>query len=99
MADHRDTWAQWLAAPHDFLHGFLGGLLGPPLALAGATLLLFLLTRQLPAVKEVTRPNGDRQKAIVLASPPEARASWARLWGDLHAAMLEFRAHYGSHSN
>jgi hypothetical protein len=98
MAYHRATWAEWLTAPRDFLHGFLGGLLGPLLALAGSTGLLFLLTRQLPAIKEVTRTDGDRQKALVLASLPEARASWARCWGDLHAALLELRVHHGSHS-
>ena len=98
MAGHRVIWADWSAAPRDFLHGFLGGLLGPLLALAGSTGLLFLLTRQLPAIKEVTRPQGDRQKALVLASLPEARASWARYWGDLHAALLELGAHHGPHS-
>lgn len=98
MASHRVNWAQWLTAPRDFLHGFIGGLLGPLLALAGSAGLLFLLTRQLPAIKEVTRAPGDRQKALILASLPEARASWARYWGDLHAALLELRAHRGSHS-
>jgi hypothetical protein len=98
MADHRATWAEWLTAPRGFLHGFLGGLLGPLLALVGATALLFLLTQQLPAIKEVTRSDGNRQKALVLASLPEARASWARYWGDLHAALLELRAHHSSHS-
>jgi hypothetical protein len=98
MAGHRVTWAEWSAVPRDFLQGFLGGLLGPLLALAGATGLLFLLTRQLPAIKEVTRTHGDRQKALVLASLPEARASWARYWGDLHAAMLELGARHGLHS-
>ena len=98
MAGHRVIWAEWLTAPRDFLHGFLGGLLGPLLALAGSTGLLFLLTRQLPAIKEVTRTDGDRQKALVLAPLPEARASWARYWGDLHVALLEMRAHHRSHS-
>jgi hypothetical protein len=98
MAGHRVTWAEWLTAPRDFLHGFLGGLLGPLLALVGSTGLLYLLTRQLPAIKEVTRAQDDRQKALVLASLPEARASWARYWGDLHAALLELRAQHGPHA-
>jgi len=92
MADYRDTLAAWMAAPRDFLHGLLGGLLGPVLALAGAIALLYALTRQLPAIKDVTRADGRRQKAIVLAPQAEARASWARYRGDLHAAMLEVRA-------
>jgi len=99
MAEHRVTWAEWLTAPRDFLHGFLGGLLGPLLALAGSVGLLFFLTRQLPTIKEVTHADGDRQKALVLASLPEARASWARYWGDLHVALLELRAHHGPHSS
>lgn len=84
--------AQWLAAPRDFLYGFLGGLCGPLLALAGAIGLLYWVTRRLPAFREVTRSDGTQRRAIVLDSPLEARASWARHGGDLRAAMLEIKA-------
>ena len=92
MNKHEQTWADLLAAPGDFFHGLLGGLLGPVLALAGAVGLIYLLTGQLPAVKEVTRNNGSRGKAIVLASQAEARASWARYAGELRGAMLDLKA-------
>lgn len=93
MAKHEATWAQLATAPGDFLHGLLGGLLGPALALAGAIGLVYVLTQQLPAIKQVTKANGERHKAIVLASQAEARASWARYSGDLRGALLESRAH------
>jgi hypothetical protein len=88
----QDTWTQIKAAPVDGLHGLLGGLLGPMLALGGAMGLLYILTRQLPAVQEVIHSDGTRRKALVLAAQPKARASWARFAGDLRAAMLELRA-------
>jgi hypothetical protein len=74
----------------------LGGLFGPILALVGTVGLLYALTRQLPAIVEVTRGEGDRHSAITLASQAEARASWVRFVGDLRAAMLELEAHKGS---
>ena len=74
-----------LAAP-------LARLLGPVVALGGAVGLLYALTRQLPAIKSVTRSDGQQGKAIVLASPTEARASWARYSGELRGAMLEVKA-------
>jgi hypothetical protein len=92
MSRQDQLWADLLAAPGDFLHGFLGGLLGPVLALAGAVGLVFLLTRKLPAIKQVTRSDGQRGKAIVLASQAEARASWARYGGEFRGAMLELRS-------
>ena len=92
MSKHERTWSDLLAVPSDFFHGLLGGLLGPVLALAGAVGLIYLLTGQLPAVKEVTRNNGSRGKAIVLASQAEARASWVRYGGELRGAMLDLQA-------
>jgi len=92
MARHKGIGTQLLAVPRDFLHGLLGGLFGPLLALAGAVGLIYLLTRQLPAVKEVTRNDGTRRKAITLTSPLEARATWARYGGELRGAVLELRA-------
>jgi hypothetical protein len=92
MSEHSSTWAQLRAAPRDFLHGFLGGLFGPLLALAGAVGLVYLLTGQLPALKQVTRSDGSRHKAIALASPLEARATWARYGGELRGAMLDLKA-------
>jgi hypothetical protein len=68
MSEHSSTWTQLLAAPRDFLHGFLGGLFGPLLALAGAVGLVYLLTGQLPALKQVTRSDGSRHKAIAPAA-------------------------------
>jgi hypothetical protein len=92
MNRHEQTWADLLAVPGDFFHGLLGGLLGPVLAVAGAVGLIYLLTGQLPAVKEVTRNSGSRGKAIILASQAEARASWVRLGGELRGAMLDLKA-------
>ncbi len=92
MRDYDPTLAQWLAAPRDFVHGFLGGLLGPVLALAGSIGLVYLVTRKLPALKKVTTPDDETQRAVVLASPLEARASWARHSGDLRGMMLEIKA-------
>ncbi|MBL7201335.1 MAG: hypothetical protein ISS56_14440 [Anaerolineae bacterium] len=92
MADKKMTWAQFLSAPRDFLHGLLGGLLGPVLALAGAVGLIYALTGQLPAVKEVVKVDGSQHKAIALAPPLEARATWARYSGELRGALLELRA-------
>jgi hypothetical protein len=85
-------WAEMLDAPRAFLYGFLGGLLGPVVALAGAVGLVFALTKQLPAIKDIQRSDGQRGKAIVLAPQAEARASWARYSGALRGAMLELRS-------
>ena len=92
MKEYGPTLAQWLAAPRDFLHGFLGGLFGPLLALAGAVGLLYLVTHKLPAIKEVSRADGTTHRAIALAQPLEARASWARYGGEFRSMMLEFKA-------
>ena len=93
MAGEKEKfWSQVLEAPRAFGHGFLGGLLGPLLALGGAVGLLYALTRRLPAIKPVTRSDGRQGTAIVLASPTEARASWARYGGELRGAMLEVKA-------
>ena len=92
MTTKEQFWAEALAAPRAFLAGFLGGLLGPLLALAGAIGLVYVLTQKLPAIKDVQRSDGERGKAIVLAPQAEARASWARYGGDLRGAMLELRA-------
>ena len=93
MADTKQKiWTEVREVPCAFAHGLLGGLLGPALALGGAVGLLYLLTRQLLAVKDVTRSDGQQGKAIALASPTEARASWARYGGALRGAMLELRA-------
>jgi hypothetical protein len=91
MSD-KEVWSNLLAAPRDFAHGFLGGLLGPILALVAAVGVVYLATKQLPALKEVTKNDGDRHRAIVLAAPLEARASWARYGGELRATMLEIKA-------
>jgi hypothetical protein len=88
----KDTWTALLAAPRDFAHGFLGGLFGPLLALAAAIGLTYVATQKLPAVKEVTKNDGTRHRALSLAPPLEARASWARTAGDLRSAVLELRA-------
>ena len=93
MADTKEQfWTELSAAPRAFTNGLLGGLFGPVIALGGAVGLLYLLTRQLPAIKPVTRSNGQQGKAIVLASPTQARASWARYGGELRGAMLELKA-------
>ena len=93
MADAKEQfWSQMLEAPRAFGHGLLGGLVGPLVALGGAVGLLYALTRQLPAIKPVTRSDGQQSTAIVLASPTEARASWARYGGELRGAMLELKA-------
>lgn len=84
--------AHWLAVPRDFLHGFLGGLLGPLLALLGSMGLLYLVTRKLPAIKQVSRRDGSLERAIVLAPSLEARASWSRYGGELQSMILEFKA-------
>ena len=92
MSAKEEFWAQALAAPRAFLYGLLGGLLGPIVALAGAVGLIYALTRQLPAIKDVQRSDGERGKAVVLAPQAEARASWARYSGDLRGTMLELRS-------
>ena len=92
MTTKEQFWVQAMAAPRAFLYGLLGGLLGPIVALAGAVGLVYALTRQLPAIKDIQRANGERGKAIVLAPQAEARASWARYSGDLRGAMLELRS-------
>ena len=88
----KEIWSDLLAAPRNFIHGFLGGLLGPLLALAASVAVVHLATKKLPALKEVSRNDGTRHRAIVLAEPLEARASWARYGGELRAALLETRA-------
>jgi hypothetical protein len=98
MADTKEQfWAELSATPRAFTHGLLGGLFGPVVALGGAVGLLYLLTRQLPAIKPVTRSDGQQGQAIVLASPTQARASWARYGGELRGAMLELKARRQSH--
>jgi hypothetical protein len=92
MTNKEQFWAAVSAAPRAFLHGLLGGLFGPVLALAGAVGLIYALTRQLPAIKDVQRSDGERGKAIILASQREARASWVRFGADLRGTMLELRA-------
>ena len=92
MKKDQKVWPQLLSTPLDFLHGLLGGLLGPVMALAGAVGLIYVITKQLPALKEVTKSDGTRLRAITLASPLEARSSWARYGGELRGAMLELRA-------
>jgi hypothetical protein len=93
MAESKQQiWTELRDTPRAFAQGLVGGLLGPVVAVGGAVGLLYLLTRQLPAIKPVTRSNGQQGKAIVLASPTEARASWARYGGELRGAMLELKA-------
>ena len=93
MSENKDKfWSQALEAPRAFGYGLLGGLLGPVVALGGAVGLLYALTQKLPAIKPVTRSDGQQGTAIVLASPTEARASWARYGGELRGAMLEVKA-------
>ena len=92
MTTKEQFWAEALAAPRAFLYGLLGGLFGPVVALAGAVGLIYALTQQLPAIKDVQRSDGERGKAVVLAPQAEARASWARYGGDLRGAMLELRS-------
>lgn len=92
MKEHEHVLAQWLAAPRDWAQGFLGGLLGPLLALIGAVGLIYLLTQKLPAIKEVSKGDGTTRRALVLALPLEARASWARYGGEFRAALLEWKA-------
>jgi hypothetical protein len=99
MSNYRPTLEQWLAAPRDFLHGFLGGLIGSLLALAGSIGLLYLVTKQLPAIKQVSKNDGMTQRAIVLAPSLEARASWSRYGGELRSTMLEFKARAQSQSD
>lgn len=92
MKEYEPTLAQWLTAPRDFLQGFLGGLFGPLLALAGAIGLLYLVTHKLPAIKEVSRADSTTHRTIALAQPLEARASWAKYGGEFRSMMLEFKA-------
>ena len=94
MSD-KEIWSDLLVAPRNFVHGFLGGLLGPILALAAAVGLIYVATKNLPALKEVAKNDGTRHRAITLAEPLEARASWARYGGELRAAILEMRAEKG----
>jgi hypothetical protein len=98
MAESKEQmWAELRGTPRAFVHGLAGGLIGPVVALGGAVGLLYLLTHQLPAIKPVTRSDGQQGKAIVLASPTEARASWARYSGELRGAMLELKARRQPH--
>jgi hypothetical protein len=92
MANNEQFWAKASTAPRAFLYGLLGGLLGPVLALGGAVGLVYALTQQLPAIKEVQRSDGQRGKAIILAPQAEARASWIRFGADLRGTMLELRS-------
>ena len=91
MSD-KEIWSDLLAAPRNFLHGFLGGLLGPVLALVASVAMVYVATKKLPALKQVARNDGTQHRAIALADPLEARASWARYGGELRAALLEMRA-------
>lgn len=91
---NRLSWQDLLKAPQVFAHGFLGGLFGPILALAAAVGVVYAATGRLPALKEVTRSDGTQQRAIALARPLEARASWARYGGELWGAMLSARAQH-----
>jgi hypothetical protein len=92
MSEKQATWARVLAVPRAFVYGLLGGAFGPFLALALSAALIYVATGQLPAVREVQQRDGTRHGALALASPLEARASWARYSGDLRAALLEHRA-------
>ncbi len=92
MKEHEWTLAQWLAAPRDLAQGFLGGLFGPLLALVGAVGLIYMVTKKLPAIKKVSKGDGTTQRALVLALPLEARASWARYGGEFRSAWLEWKA-------
>jgi hypothetical protein len=63
MSEAKDKfWSQALEAPRAFGYGLLGGLLGPLVALGGAVGLLYALTRQLPAIKSVTRSDRGARK-------------------------------------
>jgi len=86
------TWKELLEAPRVFLYGFLGGLLGPLVALAGAVGVVYAATGKLPAFRDVTKDDGSHHRAITLTPPLEARASWVRYGGDLRGAMLEVKA-------
>ncbi|MBN1641159.1 MAG: hypothetical protein JXA09_07980 [Anaerolineae bacterium] len=92
MSERQATWAKVLDVPRAFVYGLLGGAIGPLLALGLATGVIYAATGQLPAAREVQQSDGTRHGAIVLATPLEARASWARYGGDLRGAMLELRA-------
>jgi hypothetical protein len=93
MSDAKSSfWSGVRAAPRAFAHGLLGGLLGPVIAVCGAVALLYVLTQRLPAIKPVTRSDGQQSSALVLGTPTEARASWARYAGELRGAMLELKA-------
>ena len=92
MSEKRARWARVLAVPRAFVYGLLGGAVGPLLALALATGVIYVTTGQLPARREVQQSDGSRHGALALASPLEARASWTRYSGDLRAAVLEHRA-------
>jgi len=95
--DDKNTWQTLLSIPRAFLHGLLGGLFGPLLALGLAVGIIYFSTGQLPAFKDVRSPEGVRRGAITLSPTLEARASWARYTGELRGAVLELRArHVGS---
>ena len=89
---NKETLDQLLSAPLDFLHGLIGGLFGPLLALAGTVGLIYALTQKLPALKKVAKSNGDQHTAIILAPSLEARASWARYGGELRSILLALKA-------
>jgi hypothetical protein len=91
MSD-KEIWSDLLAAPRNFLHGFLGGLFGPLLALVASVAVIYFATKKLPALKQVAKNDGTHHRAIVLGDPLEARASWARYGGELRAALLEMQA-------
>jgi hypothetical protein len=91
MSD-KHTWQRLLTIPRAFMHGLLGGLFGPLLALGLSVGVIYLATGQLPAFKDVRSPEGIRRGAITLTPALEARASWARYSGELRGAMLELRA-------
>lgn len=93
MSD-KHTWQTLLTIPRAFMHGLLGGLFGPLLAVGLSVGIIYLTTGQLPAFKDVRSPEGIRRGAITLAPALEARASWARYSGELRGAMLELRAQH-----
>jgi hypothetical protein len=88
----KHTWQTLITIPRAFLHGLLGGLFGPLLALGLSVGIIYLTTGHLPAFKDVRSPEGVRRGAITLAPALEARASWARYAGELRGAVLELRA-------
>lgn len=90
--DEKHVWRDVLALPRAWVAGLTGGLLGPVLALAGAIGLIYWATHKLPALQEIVGGDGSRKRALTLADPLEARATWARYGGELRGAMLALKA-------